>query len=289
MAIASALIPKNSKDIEGIRNFLTIQRAQACSTAAAYSGPIKELFDELVKKLDGWIKQLPTTDVPGDWSVENQLDYLFSTLAQASANASVIALELSKLKNGEQFATSLTQEINKRVTEGTLFTKEGAQAFAENLVKSKTEAGELVPKNTLTQLCSEAQIKGFGEGEAKVREELAAERTLTETINKRKALLQEAGLPLPEAELEKAILGGTDEEFAARKATFETRREDLKKEGIQFNSDPVLANLWLDEKAYGGFAKTVKNLPQLKLAPNPLARTPERAPENTKDIPILIV
>lgn len=268
------LIPKNSKDVKGLRDYLTQQRAQACSTAAAYSGPLKQLFDEMVSKINAWLGQLPKEDVPGDWSLECQLDCLFSLMAQLSAAASLSALELSKLQNGEQYATALSAEINRRVTAGELFTKDGVAAH----VKTQVDAGELVAKDRLTQLCSESHIKGFGEGEAKVRGEFTAKEAEDKLIGTRRSSLQAASLPLPDAEVERLVLGGTEEQFAARKTLFETRRDGLVKEGIQLNSDAALANLWLDETAYKGFERTVKSLPSLKFNPNPILKLPG-APE----------
>lgn len=278
------LIPKNAKDVKGLRDYLTQQRTQACSTGAAYTGPLKQVFDQLVSDIDAWLDKLPKDEIPGDWSLECQLDCLFNVLTQAQAAASLVTLEHSKLMNGEQFASALTVEINKRVTAGELFTKDGVSAH----VKAQLDAGEIVSKERLTQLCSEAKIQGFGEGETKVRNEIAAETTATKLIGERKALLQAASLPLPEAELEKAILGGTDEQFAARKTAFETRRESLKKEGIQLASDEALANLWLDDAAYKGFEKTIKSLPQLKFNANPLAGAAGGG-ENKPAAPMLIV
>jgi hypothetical protein len=266
-------IPKNDKDIKGLRDFLTQQRTQACSVSAAFTGPMKQLFDEMTAKIDGWLSQLPKDEVPGDWSLGCQLDQVFALMAQLSAAASLAALEVTKLNTGEQFATACTAEINKRVTAGELFTKDGLAAH----VKSLTDGGELVGKDSVKQLCAAAQQVGFAEGDKKVRDEMAAQIESGKVIGARKTSLQAASLPLPDAEIEAIVLGGTDEEFNKRKATFETRLAALKAENIQLNADSdalLLANLWADDKAYAGFEKTVRNIPQLKLKGNPLARVP---------------
>lgn len=278
------LIPKNSKDLKGLRDFLTQQRTQACSTAAAYTGPLKQVFEEMVSKIDAWLGQLPKEDVPGDWSLEYQLDSVFSVMTQLSAAASLAALELSKLQNGEQFASLVSAELTKRITAGELFTKESLQTATAAAIKTQVDSGELVGKDRLAQLCSESKNTGLLEGEQKVRTELAAKETQLKTLSTRKSVVQAASLPLPDTEIETVVFGGTDEEFNARKARFETRREDLKKEGIQLNSDEALANLWLEEAAYKGFERTVKSLPQLKFQANPLQGNHNPNPEPGKSV-----
>ncbi len=282
------LIPKDAKDVAGLRNFLTAQRTQACALSQAYTGPLKQVFDDLIAKVDAFLAGLPSEDKCGDWTLANQLDCLFSYAAQCSACASQATLELSKLNSGQMSA--LNTEIQNRITAGTLFTKDNYQTAVDAAVKAKLDAGELVTKTRLDQMCSEVKGVAFEEGAKKAREEHAAEVALNETVGKRKALLQTASLPLPEADLEKIVLGATEEEFNARKAKFETRREDLKKQGIQLNSDAALANLWLEDKAYEGFKRTVESLPALKFTPNPLAGAGAGAGNaGSKSTPVLIV
>lgn len=284
------LIPKNSKDVKGLREYLTGHRAstQQCSVAEAFSQPLKDLFKETVTKIDAWLGQLPKDDVPGDWSLEYQLDSLFAIMTQLSAAASLSALEVSKLQTGEQFATALTTEIQKRITAGDLFDKDGLKTQLAAHVKVQVDAGDLVDKTRLTQLCSESKLAGFGEGEQKVRTELAAQEAEGKVITARKALVQAASLPLPDSEIEKTVLGGTDEEFKGRMDLFNTRHESLKAENIQLNADVALANLWLSETAYKGFEKTVKSLPALKFAANPFA-VPGGAPGGKTNATVLVV
>ena len=288
------MIPKDSKDLPGFRAFLQNQRTQACSSASVFTGPLKAAMEKMVQDIDAWLTKLPTDEAKDTWCLDHQLDSLFNLLTQAAAAASLSALELSKVTNGnssEQLATALTAEISKRVTAGELFTKESLQtattAAAAAQVKAQLDAGEFVPKKSVEQLCSESRISGFGEGEKKVRDELAAEAAATKLIGERKALVQAASLPLPDVEIERVILGGTDEQFNARLAAFKTRQEALKTEGFQLNADGALANLWLDDNAYKGFEKMVKSLPQLKFNANPLATVPGN--EQKPAAPILIV
>lgn len=278
------LIPKNAKDVKGLRDFLTHQRTQACSTAAAYTGPLKQLFEKLITDIDAWLDKLPKDEVPGDWSLECQLDSLFSILTQAQAAASLVTLEHSKLMNGEQFASAVDAEIGKRIASGVLFNKDGVTTY----VQTQLDAGEMVSKARLTQLCAESKLQGMTEGEQKVKSEIAATAAQEKLIGERRGLLQAASLPLPERELEVAILGGTEEQFAARKTAFETRRAALKQEGIQLASDEALTNLWLDDAAYKGFEKTIRSLPQLKFNANPLAGGAAGG-DNKPAAPVLIV
>ena len=278
------LIPKDSKDLPGFRAFLQNQRTQACSTASVFTGPLKIAMEKMVSEIDAVLAKLPTDEARENWCLDNQLDSLFNLLTLS-------ALELSKVTNGqsEQVASLLTAEIDKRVAAGDLFLKDSLPTLVAAQVKTQVDAGELVTKDRLTQLCSESKMAGFGEGSKKVIDDMAAIEAETKVIGARKASLQAASLPLPDAEVERVILGGTEEQFTARKTAFETRREDLKKEGIQLNSDAALANLWLDEQQYTGFRKLVGNLPQLKFTPNPLATVPGGDNKPAAATPVLIV
>jgi hypothetical protein len=272
------LIPTNSKDLKGLRDFLTNQRVQACSLAAVAKGSYKTSLDEMVTGIDASLAKLPADDAAADWTMESQMCSIFTLLAQAMSCSTLSALELTKATGSEQLASVMTAEIAKRVSAGELFTKDQHDAglISERVkhVKTLTDSGELVTKAAVIQLCSDSKLAGFTEGETKSREALLAATTEATLITTRKASLQAASLPLPEASIEKLVLTGTDEVFAARKALFETRQADLKKEGIQLNSDGALANLWLDEAPYTGFRKLVADLPQLKFQANPFAVAP---------------
>ena len=119
------ILPKTSKDVPALRTFLTTLRTQACSASDGFSAPLKDLAGELVKKLDGFIGELPKEDVCGDWRLESRLDSLFALLAQASALASMAGLELSKLKaeGARQLTGAVTAEISRRIEVGDLIAK----------------------------------------------------------------------------------------------------------------------------------------------------------------------
>ena len=269
------ILPKNSKDVPALRNYLTTLRTQACSAAEGFSAPLKEMASELVKKLDGFIADLPKDDVPGDWSLESKLDSLFALLAQASALASMAGLELSKLKadGATQLASAVTTEISRRITAGELVAKDAHEAAVGNAVKIQTDSGALVAKDTVTQLCAEARNTGFKEGEKKVRDEIAAGETRRSQIAARKEALQQAGLPVPEAEFE-AVLAGTDAEFEAVKTRYTTRLEGLKKNGIQLAAGPLLSKLFMPDVEYAVFEKTVSSIDAFKTPPAEVLATP---------------
>ena len=212
------LIPKDSKDLPGFRAFLQNQRTQACSTASVFTGPLKIAMEKMVSEIDAVLAKLPTDEARENWCLDNQLDSLFNLLTQAAASAALSALELSKVTNGqsEQVASLLTAEIDKRVAAGDLFLKDSLPTLVAAQVKTQVDAGELVTKDRLTQLCSESKMAGFGEGSKKVIDDMAAIEAETKVIGARNASLQAASLPLPDAEVERVILGGTEEQFTAR-------------------------------------------------------------------------
>jgi len=261
-------IPKDPKDLKGFRDFFTTIRSQACSLAATYEGPLKQVWDDLVAKYDAVLASLPK-DTDGNWSVASSLDCLFSSLVSSNACASSLSLELSKART--QTASAVDAEITRRITAGDLLPKDQLTPKIETAVQEKVTAGDLVPKTTVTQLCSSAKDNGIIEGEKKVRAEMEAEKNRAALIGTRKAALTTAGIALPASEFEKLLLGGTDEEFTAAKTLFETRKAAFQTAGINLSED-LMSSLWLPKDQFATFEKTVANIPSLKLAAEPLAR-----------------
>ena len=58
-------LPKNTKDLNGIRDFFTHLKNQFASASTVYQEPIKQLFDELTARLQG-VRALLTGDQLGD-------------------------------------------------------------------------------------------------------------------------------------------------------------------------------------------------------------------------------
>lgn len=263
----AVVIPKSAKDVKGIRSMMTSIKTQLCSAAEAFSAPLKEMFSEVGKKFEAVIAALPKED-GADWSVECQLENLFGCLACASGAASQAALEISKLREekaelSRQFAANLEAEIAKKINAGELFSKDAHTKALEGLV----------PQATVTQLCAEAQNKGMEAGMKKLRDEQAVAEANRTVITTRRAALQKANFPIPDAQFESA-LGGEEKDFEAAKKLVETRRDGLKQKGIQLNTAELQANLWLPEAQWNVFEKTVSNIPALKITPEPFAAGP---------------
>jgi hypothetical protein len=264
------IIPKNSKDAQGARDFFTGLRTQACSLAAAFGDPLKSLANDFTAKIDSLIAKLPAGDPPGDWSLETQLENVFGCLAQCSALASLAGLEATKLKSemATQVASGVTADIEKQLASGTLFKAEAVTVKIADAIKVKLDANELVPQTRVTQLCSAAKTEGIAEGEKKAQDAITAAEQTRNLILKRRGELQTASFPLPDAEFE-SVLGLADAEFGVAKTTAESRIALLEKDGIAMNSD-LLPNIWAPEADFNRFRKTALSIPALKLKAEPL-------------------
>ncbi|MDE2101795.1 MAG: hypothetical protein KGL39_31400 [Patescibacteria group bacterium] len=268
------ILPKNSKDVPALRNFLTTLRAQACASSEAFSPSLKEMAGELTKKLDGLISELPKEDADGDWDLSNKLDSLFALLAQASALASMAGMELAKLKaetteTATQLAGAVEAAIQSKVTAGELLTKDAHTAALAAAVKTE--------KDTVGQLCAEAKKNGIAEGEKKVRDEISAAEAVRAQIAGRRTELQKAGKPLPEAEFE-SVLGGTEEQFKAVTDKYDARLAALNKAGVQLAGSPLLSKLYLPDSDYKTFEATVTSIDALKTPPVEVAGGADAAP-----------
>ena len=258
------IIPKNSKDIAALRTFLTTLRTQACASGDAFTGALKEMRDDLVKKLDSFIGEIPQGDVPGDWCMESKLDQLCALLAASIAQASMSALEVAKLNT--QTAGAIDAAIKAKIDVGELISKDAHATAVQSAIAEQTKAGAVVPKDTVTQLCADAKNLGIAEGEKKVRDEIAAEAATTQLIATRKETLQKAGKPLPEAAFE-SVLAGTEEQFNAVVAKFDARADSLKKAGVQLAGSPLMSKLFLPDADYRTFESTVTSIDALKTPP----------------------
>ncbi len=271
------LLPKNSKDVAGIRNVFTALRTQMCSAASAFSDPLKAIFKEITDKFDAVLASLPKDEAVQDWSLECQLENLFSLLANASAVASMAGLELSQIKAdlGKSMASAVELEIGKRVTAGEFVTKASLDTKVLEAITAKTTAGELIPSATHTQLCSAAKAAGIAEGAAGEKLKVTEAEQRNALITTRTTALTTASVPLPPADLAK-ILGEPEEAFTAAKTTFESRKKALETEGFQLNSE-LLANCWLPEADFGRFQKILANTPSLKIKPEPITGDNQKA------------
>ncbi len=268
------VIPKNSKDVAAIRNIFTAIRVQMNSAATAFSEPLKNIFAEITTKFDAVLASLPKDEAIADWCLENQLENLFSLLAQASAVASMAGLELSQLKAdlGKNLNSGVTAEIDRRITAGELVTKAAFDLQLASALKLKIEAGELVPKEMHTQLCSAAKTAGITEGATAERLKVTEVEQRQTLVKTRSEGLTTASIPLPPADLA-AILGETEENFTALRTTFDARKKKLTEEGFQLNSE-LLANCWLPAAEFTRFEKILASTPSLKIKPEPFMGGP---------------
>ncbi|MGA3265503.1 MAG: hypothetical protein ABSE16_01620 [Verrucomicrobiota bacterium] len=277
-ATAVPVVPKNSKDLEGIRGFFTTLKSQFASAATVYEGPIRQLFDEVTAKLEAALAALPKT-ADANWSLAEQLDSFFSLLACANNCASTLNLELSKLK--QQMAGIGPAALEEAVRTGVVMRKADFETAVAAEMTKRTTSGALVPKATVDQLCSAAKVAGISEGRTQVEQEQAAKLLAEKTAGERKAALTTAGLPLPDADAE-AILRASEAEFDSAKATAEKRVKTLA--GLSLTAE-LLAAVWRDEKTYGVFEKTVNGIAALKHAtpsPEPFATPPGAANQSGK-------
>jgi hypothetical protein len=269
-AAGAPLMPKDSKDLEGVRGFFSGLRQQFASTATIYTGPIKSLFDDVVAKLDAALAALPkTTDT--NWSLNDQLENFFYLLNSANCVANTLGLELSKVK--QQMASIGPEAIAAAVKAGTYIPKTDFETAVSAAVAARTVAGgDLVPKATVTQLCSAAKDLGLKEGRSARDQELAATKVADELATGRRTALTTAGLPLPEAEVE-AILRAPETDFAAARTLAEGRLLKLTEAGIELTPE-LRSKAWLPEAGYDVFHKTVSAIPSLRRSttlPEPLA------------------
>ena len=262
MAIAPlVVIPKNGKDVEGVRNFLT-NFQQLCSTSAIYEGPLKQLFDELGAKLKAALEALPK-DSTGNWSVNDQADSLFSLLACANNAAAALGLELSKLKN--QMAGMVV--LDDVLAAGTVIKKDDVAgqvtaAVTAAIAERTGEKGDLTTKELSQQLCSASHAKGIEEGIAQRNQQLADEQAALKVVSDRKQELTTAGLPLPEAEAE-TILKAAQADFDAAKTTTTARLKKFTEAGIDLPAS-LAGKVWLPEAGYKTFESTVFGVAELK-------------------------
>lgn len=132
------VMPKNSKDAEGVRSFLTNVK-QLCSTASVYEGPLRQMFEDLRAKLEAALSALPTS-TDANWSVNDQADQLFSLLGCANNVAAALGLELNKVK--QEMAGMVV--LDTVVAEGAVIKKDAVQGMIEAAIAERTgEKGDL--------------------------------------------------------------------------------------------------------------------------------------------------
>ena len=275
--------PIDPKDLNTIKEVLTSFRTQICGAADTLGEPWKGQFLALKGDYDKMLSGLPQTDqVPAALEANSQLSCLHAALSSATSLSVMLGSAMASLsgKSAEasaaQLASAVGTEIEKQLAAGTLFKAEGVEAKIAERIKT----GDLVAKETCTQLCSAAKDLGLAEGEKKVRAEIAAGAVRQSLITTRKAELQTCGLPIPDARLE-GVLAGTGEEFTAAQALAQSRIAALQQRGVALNSSsPLAAKVWLPEEQWQVFeslaVETLKGADPLVTNATPAAGGPPR-------------
>ena len=270
--------PIDPKDLNTIREVLTSFRTQICGAADTLGEPWKGQFLALKGDYDKMLSGLPPTDqVPAALEANSQLSCLHAALSSATSLSVMLGSAMASLsgKSAEasaaQLASAVGAEIEKQIAAGTLFKAEGVEVKIAERIKT----GDLVAKETCTQLCSAAKDLGLAEGEKKVRAEIAASAVRQSLITTRKAELQTCGLPIPDARLE-GVLAGTGEEFTAAQALAQSRIAALQQRGVALNSNsPLAAKVWLPEEQWQVFeslaVETLKGADPLVTSATPAA------------------
>ena len=275
--------PIDPKDLNTIREVLTSFRTQICGAADTLGEPWKGQFVALKGDYDKMLSGLPPTDqVPAALEANSHLSCLHAALSSATALSVMMGSAMASMagKSAEavtaQLASAVSAEIEKQIAAGTLFKAEGVEVKIAERIKT----GDLVAKETCTQLCSAAKDLGLAEGEKKVRAEIAASAVRQSLISTRKAELQTCGLPIPDARLE-GVLAGTGEEFTAAQALAQSRIAALQQRGVALNSNsPLAAKVWLPEEQWQVFeslaVETLKGADPLVTSATPAAGGPPR-------------
>lgn len=287
--------PKDTKDLTGLRGFFDGMQAQFASAATVYDGPLKAMFDEVSTKLKSVLDGLPT--VPSnEWCLTDKLDWLFDSLTGASSLLSAVTLELQKAKQDLAVAAtraSAADTLTSALAAGTHLTKEtheaAVTAAVEAAIAKRTGAdGDLMPRTQANSLCSAAKDLGITEGREALTKELAAAAQAEKLVTDRKAALTTAGIALPgtgaepmvEAEVNR-ILRASEEDFTAARTQVTTRLTGFTEAGITLPAD-LAANVWLPEREFGVFQKTVAGITALKRTGgrpgSPFAGNPEPEP-----------
>lgn len=200
--------------------------------------PLLGMFVALKDQYNGILAKLPMTDaVPAAQEAHWNLSSFLSCLTSTQALLSYLTTRVADMKK----ATGLNSEL----------TPEAMAAKIAEGINAKVTAGELVPRETVTSLCSAA--KDAGAKEARDQAQAAAEAATAKAnlIASRKQLLATNSLPLPATE--EALLG-TDDEFTATVARVTKQAKELVGHGVALNSQ-AMANAWATEDQFKTFTE----------------------------------
>ena len=236
-------------NVTALREFLANLKAQFDGAPALLGdGPLKAVLGEVQSTLAGALEGLPK-----EAEVEQlSLDPFTKSLAGTTQLCGSLVARISELQTLLAQATA----------------PDKLQAAIDAALKQRTEAGELVPKATVEQLCLAARTAGKTEGRSEYEAELAAVNAAAKLEGERRESLTKAGLPLPDLAVVE-VLRASEEDFGKAKTLAEQRLADLTQAGLEVGE---LANMaWAPEKDWNTFRKTVAGITALKKAKGPAA------------------
>jgi hypothetical protein len=251
-------IPTDLKNVKALRDFYTTQRQAVCGMADLLDEPWKSHFAAIKGEYDKVLSALPPSDqVPAALDANSHISACFSMFYQINGLCAMLASRMSQMKTEHAAAvnSAVTTALEAKVSAGEFFPKAVLETKIGEAVTAKVTAGELVEKSTVTQLCSAAETKGFGLGEKKVRDEIAAQAEAARLTETRKTELATASLPVPEGELLR-MLALPDAEYATAKQKAEARIESLRSQGVLLKpGHQFLSNVWLPDEKWNAIEK----------------------------------
>lgn len=220
---AAAII--SAEDAPKVRKLLTEVLSTFNGYAVELGEPFLGMFQDLKAQYNAILEKLPLTDaVPAAQEASWHLSGFLSCMTSTQALLNFMGGKLNELKTRNSAAPSA----------------EAIAVEVEKVITQRVNEGKLFAADKVTTLCSDAKAQGITQGEQNEREKINQEKERIKTIESRKTALTTNSLPLPSAD---EMLGGTDEEYAAKKTTAEARVAKLKEKGVALNS-PLMKDVW---------------------------------------------
>lgn len=277
-------------DLEGLRSYFGTLKTQFASAANVFEGPLKGLYDELCGKLDSTLAALPT-DTQAGADIAAQAEHVFGLLTSATACASSLGLELTRVR--QQLAGAGAEAISAALASGDVFKKDQLAGLITEAITARTgENGDLMTRELCNQLCSAARLEGEKAGREAVLSEQAAQAAQDAQVATRKEAIQAAGVALP-PESVAAILRSSDEDYAKALDLARSRTQGYQEAGLTLTPE-LLGNVWLSEGEFKVFDATVKSIGAIKrvepksAAHQALAGTPGGGSDNNGKTKIVV-
>lgn len=234
----------SKEDIALLRTYLSSGIAQCTSLCADNSGAaLVKMFTDLKTEYNDILGKLPPSDmVPAAQEAAWNLRSFLSVLSSTQAILAQLTNQITAMKSG----TGMTYNAEMLSTE------------VEKVIADRVSKGLLVPKETVTTLCSEFKQKGLDEGLETARKEASDKESSAKLAGERKALLTKNSLPVPADE---TLLLGDETAFKAFEAKSTARFDRLKKAGVALNS-PAMGKVYAikDDAEFDEFAKILEDM-----------------------------